>query len=185
MLRVKEIMTPNVVTLGPQQTLREAIDTLVTCKIQGAPVVEDGRVVGVLSAPDILEFESIAGTEPEDSGEDEEAVEEWSEGDEWSSSYFTDLWTGRDEDVVERVATEGRAMSFLDSHQVAEAMSRTVCTLPADLEVSNAAQRLLAAGVQRAIVVDADAFVGILSATDILRAVAEHRLTVRQMVFVK
>ena len=184
MLRVKDVMTPNVVTLGPEQSLRQAIDTLVTCRIQGAPVVDNGRVVGVLSAPDILEFESTVGSEPEDEAEDED-VEEWSEGDEWSSSYFTDLWTGRDEDVVERVATEGRAMGFLDSHNVAEAMSRTVCTLPADLEVSNAAQRLLAAGVQRAIVTDDTGFVGILSATDILRAVAEHRLTVRQLVFMK
>lgn len=183
MLRVKDVMTPNVVTLGPEQSLRQAIDTLVTCRIQGAPVVDNGRVVGVLSAPDILEFESTVGNEPEDEAEDD--VEEWSEGDEWSSSYFTDLWTGREEDVVERVATEGRAMGFLDSHTVAEAMSRTVCTLPAELEVSNAAQRLLAAGVQRAIVTDDTGFVGILSATDILRAVAEHRLTVRQMVFVK
>ena len=183
MLRVKDIMTPNVVTLAPEQSLRQAIDTLVTCRIQGAPVVDDGRVVGVLSAPDVLEFESVAGNEPEEA--EDEDVEEWQEGDEWSSSYFTDLWTGRDEDVVERVATAGRAMSFLDSHTVAEAMSRTVCTLPADLEVSNAAQRLLAAGVQRAIVIDETGFVGILSATDILRAVAEHRLTVKQMVFVK
>ncbi|MBK8249775.1 MAG: CBS domain-containing protein [Gemmatimonadetes bacterium] len=183
MLRVKDIMTPNVVTLTPEQSLRQAIDTLVTCRIQGAPVVDNGRVVGVLSAPDLLEFESVAGNEPEET--DEGDVEEWQEGDEWSSSYFTDLWTGRDEDVVERVATQGRAMSFLDSHTVGEAMARTVCTLPADLEVSNAAQRLLAAGVQRAIVTDDTGFIGILSATDILRAVAEHRLTVKQMVFVK
>ena len=184
MLRVKDIMTPNVVTLAPDQSLRLAIDTLVTCRIQGAPVVDNGRVVGVLSAPDLLEFESLRGNEPEEE-EDEEDVEEWQEGDEWQSTYFTDLWTGRDEDVVDRVATEGRALGFLDTHTVADAMSRTVCTLPADLEVSNAAQRLLAAGVQRAIVTDDSGFVGILSATDILRAVAEHRLTVRQMVFVK
>jgi predicted transcriptional regulator len=184
MLRVKDIMTPNVVTLAPNQSLRQAIDTLVTCRIQGAPVVDEGRVVGVLSAPDLLEFESVVGNEPEEEDETEN-VEEWSEGDEWSSRYFTDLWTGRDEDVVERVATEGRAMGFLDSHTVADAMSRTVCSLPAEMEVSNAAQRLLEVGVQRAIVTDESGFVGILSATDILRAVAEHRLTVKQMVFMK
>ncbi|MCC6318511.1 MAG: CBS domain-containing protein [Gemmatimonadaceae bacterium] len=182
MLRVKEIMTPNVVTLAPNQTLRQAVDTLVTCRIQGAPVVDAGRVVGVLSAPDLLEFESVVGDETRE--DEADPVEEWSEGDEWSSRYFTDLWTGR-EDVVERVAAEGRAMGFLDSHTVGEAMSKTVCTLPADTEVSYAAQRLLEAGVQRAIVTDASGFVGILSATDILRAVAERRLTVRQMVFVK
>ena len=191
MLKVRDIMTPDVVTLTPDQSLREAIDTLVTCRIQGAPVVDGDKVVGVLSAPDILEFESVTPVESnaeQDEDEDEEeedtdAPEEWEEGEEWSSSYFTDLWTNRGPDVAERIAAKGAGWDMLADHTVAEAMSRAILTLPATLEVSAAAQRMLAAGVQRALVTEGDAFVGILSTTDIIRAVAEHRLTVRQMVF--
>jgi predicted transcriptional regulator len=68
---------------------------------------------------------------------------------------------------------------------VGEAMTRTVCTVDATMEVSNAAQRMLAAGAQRALVTDEGALIGILTTTDILRAVAERRLTVRQFVFEK
>lgn len=191
MLRVKDIMTPDVVTLAPDQSLREAIDTLVSCKIQGAPVVDGDRVVGVLSAPDILEFESVTPIDEEseeldeESEEDTDAPEEWQEGEELSSAYFTDLWSSRTPDVAERIAAKGVAWDMLSEYQVSEAMSRTICTVPASLEVSAAAQRMLAAGVQRALVTEDEAFVGILSTTDIIRAVAEHRLTVRQMVFEK
>lgn len=190
MLRVREIMTPNVVTLAPDQSLREAIDTLVNCHIQGAPVVDGDKVVGVLSAVDILEFESVTpvveeAEDEEEEARDDEGSEEWTDAEDWQSSYYTDLWTSRGPDVAERMATPGRAWDMLSEHQVSEAMSRAVLTLPAGLEVTAAAQRLLAAGVQRALVLDDQGLVGILSTTDIIRAVAEHRLTVRQMVFEK
>lgn len=189
MLRVREIMTPDVVTLAPDQSLREAINTLVTCRIQGAPVVAGDKVVGVLSASDILEFESLTPIEEEEVEEEEDEdevaaeAEEWGDGDEWTSSYYTDLWTSRGPDVAERMQAPGKAWDMLAEHPVSEAMSRAVLTVPANLEVTAAAQRLLAAGVQRALVLDEGGLVGILSTTDIMRAVAEHRLTVRQMVF--
>lgn len=196
MLPVREIMTPSVVSLSPDQTLREAVETLVTCRIGGAPVVEGEKVIGVLSAPDILEFESVTpapdGFRQDDEGEapeerdDEESVTEWQEGDTLGSSYFTGWWPNEGPDVAERIASSrGPQWDLLADHTVSEAMSRTICTVEANLEVSNAAQRMLAAGVQRALVTDGEALVGILTTTDILRAVAEHRLTVRQHVFEK
>lgn len=190
MLRVREIMTPHVVTLAPDATLREAIDTLVTCRIGGAPVLDGGRVVGVLSAPDVLEFESVTpvgsrADESEDEGTPLEPAAEWSEGEDAPAAFFTDLWTDDGPTVSERMASsEGPEWDFLEDHTVAEAMSRSVCSLPESLEVSAGAQRMLAAGVQRALVVSSDdQLVGILTTTDILRAVAERRLTVRHYVF--
>lgn len=187
MLRVRDIMTPHVVTLAPEATLREAIETLVTCRIGGAPVLEGEKVVGVLSARDVLEFESLTPSGRSESPEEEtplEPAEEWQEDEESPSAFFTDLWTDEGPTVVERIeSAEGPEWDFLQDHCVAEAMSRSVCTLPDSLEVSSAAQRMLAVGVQRALVTDGSALVGILTTTDILRAVAERRLTVRQFVF--
>lgn len=187
MLRVRDIMTPHVVTLAPEATLREAIETLVTCRIGGAPVLEGEKVVGVLSARDVLEFESVTpsgSSETPDEDTPLEPAEEWQEDEESPSAFFTDLWTDEGPDVVERIdSAEGSEWDFLQDHCVAEAMSRSVCTLPDSLEVSSAAQRMLAVGVQRALVTDGNALVGILTTTDILRAVAERRLTVRQFVF--
>lgn len=192
MLRVREIMTPSVVSFNADQTLRDAVEVLVSCRIGGAPVLDGEKVVGVLSATDIIEFESVTPppdqeleAEPDEETE-EEQLEEWQEGDTLSSSYFTDWWPSEGPDVAERFASSrGPQWDLLSDHSVAEAMSRTVCTVEASMEVSNAAQRMLAAGAQRALVTDEGGLVGILTTTDILRAVAERRLTVRQYVFEK
>lgn len=191
MLRVREIMTPNVVTIGPDRTLREAIDMLVTCKIGGMPVLEGENLVGVLAAADVLEFESITPPIPRVRDEEEEASaleeleedDEWEEGEDAPATFFTDLWMRDGPELVERFAAESQEWDFLSDHTVAEAMSRALCTVPETLEVSAAAQKMLAAGVQRALVMDGDRFSGILTTTDILRAVAERRLSVRQYVF--
>lgn len=192
MLRVREIMTPSVVSFSADQTLRDAVEVLVSCRIGGAPVLDGDKVVGVLSATDIIEFESVTPPpdqeleqEPDEDA-DEDELEEWQEGETLSSSYFTDWWPSEGPDVAERFASSrGPAWDLLSDHSVAEAMSRTVCTVEAAMEVSNAAQRMLASGAQRALVTDEGALVGILTTTDILRAVAERRLTVRQYVFEK
>jgi len=192
MLRVREIMTPNVVTLAPDQSLRDAIETLVTCRIGGAPVLEGGKVIGVLSAPDILEFESVTPA-PEGHSEENESIEEvedldeeWKDDEVVSSTYFTDWWPNDGPDVAERMASsQGPQWDLLADHSVGEAMSRTICTVEASAEVSNAAQHMLASGVQRALVTEDDELVGILTTTDILRAVAERRLMIRQFVFEK
>ncbi len=192
MLRVREIMTPSVVSFSADQTLRDAVEVLVSCRIGGAPVLDGDKVVGVLSATDIIEFESVTPPpdqelEPEpDEEADEDELEEWQEGETLSSSYFTDWWPSEGPDVAERFASSrGPAWDLLSDHSVAEAMCRTVCTVEAAMEVSNAAQRMLASGAQRALVTDEGALVGILTTTDILRAVAERRLIVRQYVFEK
>ena len=190
MLRVREIMTTHVVTLSPDATLRDAVETLVTCRIGGAPVLEGRKVVGVLSAPDILEFESITPVRPSTEEEAADAMpideeeEAWEDEDVAPSTFFTDLWSDNGPTVSERFeTTRGQEPDFLADHTVGEAMSRAICSVPDNLEVSAAAQRMLAAGMQRALVTSQDALVGIVTTTDILRAVAEHRLTVRQHVF--
>ena len=188
MLRVRDIMTPSVVTLSPHQSIRDAIETLVACHIGGAPVVDGGRVVGVLSAPDILEFESVAGPHgerPDDLPEPEVPafpVRDSPDDDELASTYFTDMWPNEGPDVVGRIdSTRGPQWDLLADHSVGEVMSPAICFVAAADEVSNAAQRMLADGVQRALVTEEDGVVGIVTTTDILRAVAERRLTARQL----
>ncbi len=186
MLRVRDIMTPEVVTLSPDASLSEAIETLVTCRIGGAPVLDGGKVVGVLSATDVMEFEAekrpLHG-ELEGNGRAVlEPAEEWEEGTDSPARFFTDPWDTDEAGMIE-LPTASPRWSLLSEYTVAEAMTRSVCTLPAKLEVSAASQRMLAAGVQRALVTEDGNLVGIVTTTDIMRAVAERRLSVRQFVF--
>jgi CBS domain-containing protein len=57
MLKAKDIMTKEIITIGSEATLLEAIKTLLTNKISGMPVCDSQRrVLGIISEKDILNF---------------------------------------------------------------------------------------------------------------------------------
>ena len=53
-MRVEDVMTKDVKTVRPDTPLREVARILAEGKISGVPVVEDGKLVGVVSESDIL-----------------------------------------------------------------------------------------------------------------------------------
>ncbi len=59
MTKLRDIMSRDLVSFTPETGLVDAIEVLSERHISGAPVLRGGRVVGVLSATDILEF--VAG----------------------------------------------------------------------------------------------------------------------------
>ena len=52
--KINGVMTENPVTVTPATTLEEAAQTLVERQIGGLPVVENGRLVGIITTSDIL-----------------------------------------------------------------------------------------------------------------------------------
>jgi len=58
----REIMTADVSTLGPGVSVLDAAQTLFDNRWAGAPVVEDGKVVGVLSLADVIAQERSVHT---------------------------------------------------------------------------------------------------------------------------
>ena len=56
MLKLRDIMTRDVVSFDVETGLVEAIEVLAERHISGAPVMSGDRIVGVLSSSDILEF---------------------------------------------------------------------------------------------------------------------------------
>lgn len=64
MLKVKDIMTPDVLTLAPSVSIREAAEIFSTERLGGAPVVNLGTVVGMITAQDLLDFIASLPTEP-------------------------------------------------------------------------------------------------------------------------
>lgn len=57
-MRVEDVMTREVETVAPATPLRQVAETLARLGVSGLPVVEDDRVVGVVSEADILVKES-------------------------------------------------------------------------------------------------------------------------------
>ena len=52
-IKVHEIMTSDVVVIGPNRTVREAMKIVTEKRLRHLPVVKDGHLVGVLSGGDL------------------------------------------------------------------------------------------------------------------------------------
>jgi CBS domain-containing protein len=66
-MEISEIMTPNPVTVAPDMSIRQAVELMLHHKIGGLPVVERGRVVGIITESDIFRF--LIDTLPESESE--------------------------------------------------------------------------------------------------------------------
>jgi CBS domain-containing protein len=187
MLTLREIMTPKVVSLLPEMTLREAIDVLATHHISGAPVVEQGRVVGVLSARDVVEF--LASMVPERPTDDAEA-DAFSDRETGNGTtgegteYFVGLWSEAAAPLTARFdGAAPNALDLLGEHTVAEAMSPAPAGFRPSTDVREAADAMQRTGAHRVLVMESNRLVGIVSALDVARAAAQHRLQDRRYVF--
>ncbi|HET8712348.1 MAG TPA: CBS domain-containing protein [Gemmatimonadales bacterium] len=175
---VREIMTHEIVTLDPDMTLREAIGVLDAEGISGAPVVSHGTLLGVLSATDLLAFEATTSGVPtaDTSRAQEPAVgAEEPQRDETSpvSAWFTDMWDNAGADVLERMRTaESPEWDVLSEHVVSEVMSPNVHAVQADATLAEAAAYMVDHRIHRVLVVDGARLLGIVSASDFLRAIA-------------
>lgn len=149
MLTVRDIMTTDVLTFDPDVSVREAAEVLAMERLGGAPVMLHGRLVGMLSASDLLDFLSALPAEPAE-------VRERSE------------------------------RGILDDHTVEEAMSRVPTrTVAPDTPVAVAAEVLTHDRLHRLPVVDGERLLGIVSTTDVVRALAHRRVERRVLVFPK
>ena len=57
MIRLRDIMTRDVVAVSPDVSLRKVIELLSARGISGMPVVRGDRAVGMITAKDIIDFE--------------------------------------------------------------------------------------------------------------------------------
>lgn len=183
MVRVHDIMSVEVITVSPADTLREAAEELASSHISGLPVVEGGEVVGVISATDLLEFSADASGPPMERRtgtrgfEDLPDLEAWREGDEAPASYFVDMWENAGAELGRRLQGPDRPeWNVLEEHTVAELMTRTLVALPPEADARDAARKMLRADVHRLLVVDDGKLVGMVTTVDIMKAVSQHGL---------
>jgi CBS domain-containing protein len=178
--------TGAVVTVEPEETLRAAADRLTASGVTGAPVTANGHVVGVVSLTDITQFEAddpgVPTFRPELLDMEESAVEEpeVDERDEQTApAYFAEMWPDAGADVVTRIETETPEWNSLDEHFVSEVMSRVLLSVEPGSDVRAAAKLMVKNDVRRLLVMEDGALVGILSAWDVVRGVANGKVDAR------
>jgi CBS domain-containing protein len=181
MALVKDIMTARLVVVGPDLSLRDLADLLAAEHVSGAPVVAGTRTVGVVTLDDVISFQASQPVVPTEGSPEivweEEPEPGLVEGEESDSVYFLDSWADAGADLAERFASiRGPEWDFLGEHTVAEAMSRRLRTVAPEETVEEAARRMTAARVHRLLVLDRGKLCGIITASDVTRAVAERRI---------
>jgi CBS domain-containing protein len=161
-LRVADIMRRKVVAVRPELPVTDLEALLVRERVAGVPVVEAGRVVGVVSRSDVVR---------------QLEVERAQLG--AASAFYLEPW-----DVEQRGAEDaGRvphavAERFEHLH-VRDVMIRDVIQVAPDATLRDAARRMAESRVHRVLVTEGGALVGILSALDLVRLLAEGALVER------
>lgn len=139
-MRVRDVMTKDVVTIGPDASLKDVAAALAERRISGVPVVDaDGQVVGVVSEADILVKERTV--ERERGG-------------------LIGWLLERDDELERKLA----------ARTAAEAMTSPAVVVDADRALGEAAARMLDDGVNRLPVMENGGLVGIVSRADLVRA---------------
>ncbi|HET6679656.1 MAG TPA: CBS domain-containing protein [Gemmatimonadaceae bacterium] len=187
MLKLSDVMTKDVITLGPDLTVREAMAVLTDRRVSGAPVVENNKVVGVVSTSDLLQFAAENVDTEQDSEYDDGrqpdptwdglTPPEVEEDDPTAALYFAMLDDSED-DVWEKMEeARGEELSELDDRTVGDIMTTKLITMSTDDTITDAADYMRTMHVHRLLVVDARGeLAGLVTTMDLAREVADERV---------
>lgn len=140
-MRARDIMTTDLVTVAPSTPVSAVAQLLVERRISAVPVVDGGKLVGIVSEGDLLHRQE-AGTEAKPS---------------WWSELFR--------------STEDRAKAYLKAHgqRAEDVMSTDLKTVGPDADVAEIATMMEKARVKRVPVLEQGRLMGIVSRSDMLR----------------
>lgn len=139
-MKVRDVMTQDVATVGPDASLKEVASILVERRISGLPVVDRaGSVLGVVSEGDIVQKEAIV---PSRRG----GLLRWLD------------------------VESGEIRAKLAARTAGEAMTSPAVTIEADRPLAEAASLMVKEGVKRLPVVAGGQLAGIVSRADLVRA---------------
>lgn len=181
---VRDLMQTDVVTVGRGTTVGQLMRVLSRHDIRGVPVVDDrGSVLGVVSASDVMalaewpEGGALASQQAPGASEEEEAAEVGAGAEDGRGAapqppgFFTTpdgpLWHFP---LADLPLMDAR----LETIPVEGIMTPATFHVRPDATVPELARMLVRAGIHRALVFDGSVMVGIVTGTDVLRAVAEE-----------
>jgi CBS domain-containing protein len=147
-IRVKDIMTRDVVTVSPDATLRDVAGLLVKNSVSSVPVRDaDGQVVGIISERDLLRPFGKTIAQRRD----------W-----WISA----LAQGND------LEPQFEKLIGINEHRAALLMTKPVKTTDEEMELGELAEIMSESDIKRLPVLRDGRLVGIVSRSDIVKAIA-------------
>ena len=148
-MRARDLMTKEVVTIGPKTTVMEAARLLREHRVSGLPVVDENRrVLGMVTERDVL-LKRIAPTEP------------------GMMNLFLSLF---DETEAKKYADDVRKMFAATAEEI---MTKPVISVEAGEDALKVGQVMLDHRIKRVPVTELGKLVGIISRHDLLQLVTE------------
>jgi len=155
MVQVKDIMTPDPVTVRVDSPIREAAGLLRKYHIGGLPVMDGDRVAGIVTETDII---SLLDT----------------------GSLSSDLWLPSPLEVIEVPVREfinwektKRALTDIGDREVRRVMSSPAVTIDEESDIADAASLMLRERIARLPVIRNGRLIGIVTRADIVRGIGE------------
>lgn len=141
-MKVADVMTRGVLSIAPDDTLRKAAELMLRYDLTGFPVLDHGKLVGIITEGDFLR-RAETGTDKSQSR--------------WLGLFLT----------PERLADE-----YARSHArtVEEVMTRVLVTISENAPLAEAVDLMEKHNVKRLLVIKNETLVGILSRRDLLHA---------------
>ncbi|NIP57539.1 MAG: CBS domain-containing protein [Gemmatimonadetes bacterium] len=169
-LAVSDLMATELVTVRPDMTVAELLELLDEKEITGVPVVaSDGAVEGVVSLTDVARaagLEASTGELPERRTPDRSGRGKALEGGELlRTAGLPHVPSGSVLETIPRTKLGGRP--------VRDIMNPATFSVGPDTSIGDLARFLSGSGIHRALVIDDEELVGIVTAMDVVRALAD------------
>ncbi|HII00951.1 TPA: CBS domain-containing protein [Methanosarcinaceae archaeon] len=153
-MKVKDVMNPDVVFCKPEDSVRDTAKILKEHDISGAPVIENEKLVGIVSEADLLKLLVL----PEHGG----------------------LWLPSPFEVIEVPIREllsweetKKMLSDIGTRQVGEIMKKDVYTISSEASVEEASELMIRHRINRLPVVEEGRVVGIVTRGDIIQGLSK------------
>jgi CBS domain-containing protein len=153
-LRARDVMQANVLAVPPELTLAALEDFLLSKRISGAPVVEEGKVIGIVSRSDVVRCLSLERS---------------------LSGLIADGLASPEEPATSvRLPTD--VEERLTAHTVRDAMVVDPVVVPPDAPIADVARLLHERHIHRVLVTEGATLRGVISTLDLVRLIAAGRL---------
>lgn len=153
-MKVRDVMNPDVVVCNPEDTIGDVARLLKQNNISGLPVVDDGKVVGIVSEGDLLKLLEV----PDRSGL-------------WLPSPF-EVFEVPIRELINWEETK-RMLDDVGSKPVEEIMNKKVYTVSPEDSIEKASTIITKHKINRLPVIEGGLLVGIVTRGDIIRGLGK------------
>ncbi len=154
----RDIMTTDIIGVEPTMSLGILESKLLSARISGAPVLEDGKLIGVISRTDIVRQITVEDSYAENL---------------FSDFYQTACLERSSAPPAETSAIAQQVGERMEKLKVRDAMIHRVITASPDTSIQDLSQEMVKRNIHRILITEDEKLLGLVSASDLIQLIAD------------